>query len=107
MSKSRKGPRKKRTARFDRDTLIAKLAAHGLRREILKMISTDVARRLSPKECSTLLDEGISQTSYHCKVLRDGKAIKLVKMEPRRGAFEHYYGLTPLGHEVLTRFPAE
>ena len=37
------------------------------------------------------LDEGLSQISYHVKVLRDFELIEMTKTEPRRGAVEHYY----------------
>ena len=37
---------------------------------------------------------GLSQVSYHIKVLRDFAMIEQVKTEPRRGAVEHYYRAT-------------
>jgi DNA-binding transcriptional regulator GbsR (MarR family) len=48
----------------------------------------------SPNELAKELDEGLSQVSYHVKVLKDYKVITLVKTEPRRGAVEHYYRAT-------------
>lgn len=48
----------------------------------------------SPNELSHMLDEGLSQVSYHVKVLKDYGRIKLVKTEPRRGAVEHFYRAT-------------
>jgi DNA-binding transcriptional ArsR family regulator len=68
-----------------------KSLAHELRAEIL-MILTE--RMASPNELSELLDEGLSQVSYHVGVLKDYGRIKLVKTEPRRGAVEHYYRAT-------------
>ena len=38
--------------------------------------------------------EGLSQVSYHVKVLKDYRCIELVKTEPQRGAVEHYYRAT-------------
>lgn len=73
------------------DQGFVKSLAHELRAEIL-MILTE--RMASPNELSQLLDEGLSQVSYHVKVLRDYGRIKLVKTEPRRGAVEHYYRAT-------------
>jgi hypothetical protein len=48
---------------------------------------------VSPNELSKLLDEGLSQVSYHVRVLHDDcdELIELVGTEPRRGAVEHYY----------------
>jgi DNA-binding transcriptional ArsR family regulator len=50
-------------------------------------------REISPKELSKALDEGLSQVSYHVKVLREdcGGLIEQTRTEPRRGAVEHYY----------------
>lgn len=48
-------------------------------------------RVASPKEISVELDEGLSQVSYHVKVLRDCRLIVLDHKVPRRGAVEHFY----------------
>jgi len=48
----------------------------------------------SPNELSKELGEGLSQVSYHVKVLKDFEMIQMVKTEPRRGAVEHYYRAT-------------
>ncbi len=53
----------------------------------------------SPNEMSKALGEGLSQISYHVKVLFDAEnkekpsLLKLVGTEPRRGAVEHFYAL--------------
>jgi DNA-binding transcriptional regulator GbsR (MarR family) len=51
-------------------------------------------RTASPNQLSKELGEGLSQVSYHVKVLKDFKMIEMVKTEPRRGAVEHYYRAT-------------
>jgi DNA-binding transcriptional ArsR family regulator len=48
-------------------------------------------REWSPNELSEKLNEGLSQVSYHVKVLKDFEMIELTRTEPRRGAVEHYY----------------
>ncbi len=48
-------------------------------------------RMASPNELSKELREGLSQVSYHFKILKDFECIRLVKTEPRRGAVEHFY----------------
>lgn len=70
---------------------LVKALAHELRVEILAILNERMA---SPNELSKELGEGLSQVSYHVKVLRDYKCIELVKTEPRRGAVEHYYRAT-------------
>jgi DNA-binding transcriptional ArsR family regulator len=68
-----------------------KALAHELRVEILGILTERMA---SPNELATMLDEGLSQVSYHVKVLRDYGLITLIETEPRRGAVEHYYRAT-------------
>lgn len=54
--------------------------------QILAILNERVA---SPNELSQQLDEGLSQVSYHVKVLVDCDCIELVRTKPRRGAVEH------------------
>ena len=91
-SKSTKGRRKgkRKTSRGVNQELI-KSMAHELRAEILAILNERMA---SPNELAKELDEGLSQVSYHVKVLKDYGVIRLVKTEPRRGAVEHYYRAT-------------
>lgn len=70
---------------------LVKALGHELRVEILTILNERMA---SPNELSKELGEGLSQVSYHVKVLKDYKTIKQVKTEPRRGAVEHYYRAT-------------
>ena len=70
------------------DQRIIKALGHPLRVEILAILNDRMA---SPNELSKELEEGLSQISYHVKVLKDFDCIEMVKTEPRRGAVEHYY----------------
>jgi DNA-binding transcriptional ArsR family regulator len=67
---------------------ILKAMGHPLRTRILAYMND---RPWSPSELSDELAEGLSQISYHVKVLRDLELIDLVKTAPRRGAVEHFY----------------
>ncbi len=67
---------------------IAKALSHPMRVQILTILND---RTASPNEIRKELNEGLSQVSYHIKVLRDFEMIEMVKTEPRRGAVEHYY----------------
>ena len=73
------------------DQRLVKALAHELRVAILATLNERMA---SPNELAKELGEGLSQVSYHVKVLRDYNCIELVKTEPRRGAVEHYYRAT-------------
>lgn len=73
------------------DQRLVKALAHELRVEILTILNERMA---SPNELAKELEEGLSQVSYHVKVLKDYDCIELVKTEPRRGAVEHYYRAT-------------
>ena len=70
------------------DQRVIKALGHPLRVEILAILNDRMA---SPNELSKELEEGLSQVSYHIKVLKDFDMIHMVKTEPRRGAVEHYY----------------
>ena len=67
---------------------LLKAMAHPMRVQILDLMNE---REWSPRELQIELDEGLSQVSYHVKVLRDFELIEGTKTEPRRGAVEHYY----------------
>jgi DNA-binding transcriptional ArsR family regulator len=73
------------------DQGFVKSLSHELRVEILTILTERMA---SPSELAKMLDEGLSQVSYHVTVLKNYERIELVKAEPRRGAMEHYYRAT-------------
>jgi len=56
--------------------------------EVFALICDRVA---SPKEIAAELKEGLSQVSYHVKVLRECRLIVVDHEVPRRGAVEHFY----------------
>jgi DNA-binding transcriptional ArsR family regulator len=87
---SKKGKGRAKNKRGVNQDLVKSLA-HELRAEILAILNERMA---SPNELAKELDEGLSQVSYHVKVLKDYGVIRLVKTEPRRGAVEHYYRAT-------------
>lgn len=100
MAKVSKGTKsKKRSASAEREIAsggaieqnIVRGLGHPLRVRILTVLNDRVA---SPNELSKELEEGLSQVSYHIKVLKDFEMIEMVKTEPRRGAVEHYYRAT-------------
>jgi DNA-binding transcriptional ArsR family regulator len=73
------------------DQRVIKALAHPLRADILAILNERVA---SPNELAKGLGEGLSQVSYHVKVLNECECLELVKTKPRRGAIEHYYRAT-------------
>ena len=83
------------------DLRLVKALDHVLRQHILLAA---VAGEVSPSGLSKTLDEGLSQVSYHVKVLRDDcdGIIEETRTEPRRGAVEHYYRAS-----AKTLFPAK
>jgi DNA-binding transcriptional ArsR family regulator len=82
------GKERRETASRSVDQRIIKALAHPLRVEILAILNNRVA---SPTELKKELGEGLSQVSYHVKVLKDYDMIELIREEPRRGAMEHFY----------------
>lgn len=79
---------KKRSELEPVDQRLIKAMAHPLRVQILTLTNE---RPWSPSDTAKELDEGLSQVSYHFKVLRKLGCIEVVRTEPRRGAIEHYY----------------
>lgn len=77
------------------DQRLVKALAHPLRVQILAILNERVA---SPNRLAQKLGEGLSQVSYHVKVLRDYDCIELVRTVPRRGAVEHFYRGTRRAH---------
>lgn len=67
---------------------LIKALAHPLRVRLLAYLND---REWSPNELSEELHEGLSQVSYHIKVLKDFAMVEMTKTVPRRGAVEHYY----------------
>lgn len=72
------------------DLRLVKGLSHVLRQHVLLAA---VQGEVSPKVLAKALDEGLSQVSYHVKVLRDDcdGLIEETRTVPRRGAVEHYY----------------
>jgi DNA-binding transcriptional ArsR family regulator len=64
---------------------------HVLRQHI---VLATVQGEASPNELSQVLNEELSQISYHVHVLKDNGIIEETRTEPRRGAVEHYYRAT-------------
>jgi DNA-binding transcriptional ArsR family regulator len=100
MAKASKRSKRKREGAFsDREIAsggaiqqnIVRGLAHPLRVRILTVLNDRVA---SPNELSKELEEGLSQVSYHIKVLKDFEMIEMTKTLPRRGAVEHFYRAT-------------
>lgn len=70
---------------------MAKALSHPIRVQILTILHKRVA---SPNMIAQEIGEGLSQVSYHVKVLKEFNCVELVKTEPRRGAVEHFYRAT-------------
>jgi DNA-binding transcriptional ArsR family regulator len=73
------------------DQQLVKALGHPLRQRILHELGDDPA---SPSQLAERLDEPLGNVSYHVKILRECKAIELVRTTPVRGAIEHFYRAT-------------
>jgi DNA-binding transcriptional ArsR family regulator len=71
----------------DSDLLLA--LRHPLRRRILREMAG--TQEISPRELSALLDQPLSNVSYHVRVLADCAAVTLVATKPVRGSVQHFY----------------
>lgn len=62
---------------------------HPLRRRILHLLGGKEAR--SPRELADILEEPLSNLSYHVRVLADCGAVQLVGTQQVRGSTQHFY----------------
>ncbi|MGN6588128.1 MAG: ArsR/SmtB family transcription factor [Solirubrobacterales bacterium] len=62
--------------------------SHPVRAKCLDVLAQRIA---SPKEIAEVLDEDLSNVSYHVRVLGELELIELVKEESVRGAVAHFY----------------
>lgn len=93
----------KRDARIDQE--LVKALSHPIRVEILETLQGRVA---SPSELSQEMNASLGVISYHAKTLVKCGCLELVHTEPRRGATEHFFGITPrssIGHQDWRRVP--
>jgi DNA-binding transcriptional ArsR family regulator len=67
---------------------LVKGLSHPVRAKCLDVLARRVA---SPKEIAEVLDEDLSNVSYHVRVLGELELIELVKEESVRGAVAHFY----------------
>lgn len=65
--------------------------SHPLRYQLLTHLND---REWSPTELADYLAEGLSQVSYHVKVLLEYGLIELTRTEPVRGSTQHFYRAT-------------
>lgn len=83
--------------------------AHPIRRSVLAELGLvedavdhpPTAGARSPTELARILKEPLGNVSYHVRELVAAELLHLVSTEPRRGAVEHYYGLTDRGRDIL------
>ncbi len=67
---------------------LMKAASHPIRVQAYSILAEQVA---SPKEVAELIDEDVSNVSYHIRELAKIGLIELVSTKQRRGATEHFY----------------
>lgn len=80
-------------------TTAFKSLTHELR--ITALLAVAKARKISPSSLAAELNAPLGNVSYHMRQLADAQLVKLVDKQPRRGAIEHYYAITPFGRAVL------
>lgn len=94
------------------DPAWAKIATHPLRLRILQAVQAH--GEASPSTLAEEFGERLGNVSYHVRTLLDRGMLELRRTEPRRGAVEHYYAVTPAaaaklptdGHRVELTFEA-
>lgn len=98
------GLSKKNAVRIDHE--LVRALSHPIRVNILEALQGRVA---SPSELAKEMDESLGVVSYHTNTLVECGCLELVNTKPRRGALEHFFGVTPrsfIGHQDWRRAPA-
>jgi DNA-binding transcriptional ArsR family regulator len=78
----------------DPATALAKADSHPIRRAIVAHMR-HLDRPVTPGEMATDFGCSLGVVAYHFRMLRDYGLVSLDHMEPRRGALQHFYVLTP------------
>jgi DNA-binding transcriptional ArsR family regulator len=81
--------------------------SHPVRTQCLTVLTDRIA---SPREISEIIDEDLSNVSYHVRVLDELGLIELVSEEPVRGAVAHFYKAVErplLSNEQWEQMPLE
>jgi DNA-binding transcriptional ArsR family regulator len=71
---------------------LLKALEHPMRRAILREMNDEDL--LSPSEAAPLMEDSVSNVSYHFRVLGRGKLAELVEEQQVRGATQHFYRRT-------------
>ncbi len=82
---------KDRKHRHDTEAQL-KALGHEMRRAIMEVfVGKGDDTPISPREVSGVLQQPLSNVSYHVRVLADCEAITLVATRPVRGSMQHFY----------------
>jgi len=69
-----------------------KALGHEMRRAIMGVyVDKGGDTPISPRDVAGVLDQPLSNVSYHVRVLADCEAITLVSTKPVRGSMQHFY----------------
>lgn len=68
----------------------ARALVHPLALDVL-LAYDQASEETSPSEIAAFLELPLGRISYHIRKLVDHGLLVLVRVEPRRGALEHYY----------------
>jgi DNA-binding transcriptional ArsR family regulator len=85
-------------SRAEKNNAVILSLNHPLRREILRRLADSTNGGVSPSMLAEDIPAPIGNVSYHVRCLLKAGVLKLEKVEPRRGAIEHFY--TRAGNSV-------
>ncbi|MGE5335802.1 MAG: ArsR/SmtB family transcription factor [Nitrososphaerota archaeon] len=86
--KKRKGTKRKKQKRKSPREILVKALNHPVRVKALTILTERIA---SPKEISEMIDEPLTNVSYHVRVLDELGLVEIMEEESVRGSVAHFY----------------
>lgn len=99
-----KAKRGQRPRKASKTVKMIRALSHDLRVDALKRIAAAGEDGISPVVLAGEMGESVQLVSYHVRILRDRKLLKLSHTQPRRGAIEHFYVTTPAATVLVEAF---
>jgi DNA-binding transcriptional ArsR family regulator len=84
----------------DMSPALLEALSHPIRRQVLRLFNSETSE-LSPIDLRKLIPIGLSNLSYHIRVLNDLNVIRETRAIPIRGSTKHFYESTVTASKIM------